>query len=245
MEVSILKKIGFSDKLIKVYLILLSLGPSSVRKLAEKTELNRTTVYDLLKELQEKELVNFYKKATKQYFVAENPEKLKNLLQKKSEELKQAEQNLNKTILELKALYNQGDIRPVARYYSQKEISKILEDVLETCEKSENKEYCIYSVEGIKQFLYKDFPTFSDVRISKDIKVKVISIGQGGELRGLDERKWLDENNNKQETYIILYSGKTAYISLNFQDEPIGVVIENQGIYETQKNIFYNLWKKI
>jgi len=32
---------------------------------------------------------------------------------------------------------------------------------------------------------------------------------------------------------------------LNAQDEPVGVVIENEGVYQTQRNIFDNLWAKL
>ena len=93
-----------------------------------------------------------------------------------------------------------------------------------------------------KKYLYGNFPTFSDVRIAKGIAVKAISLGGEGELRGLDERKFISKKNNVP-TYIIIYPGKTAYISLNAKEEPVGVVIENEGVYETQKLIFDELWK--
>ena len=92
--------------------------------------------------------------------------------------------------------------------------------------------------------MYDDFPSFSDVRVAKGINVKVIAIGKGGELRGMDERKWLDLE-SETPTYIIIYPGKTAYISLNAKKEPVGVVIENDGVYETQKGIFDQLWKTL
>ena len=104
--------------------------------------------------------------------------------------------------------------------------------------------YRIYSAEEIREYLYDSFDTFSDVRIAKGIGVKVIAIGAGGELRGLDERKWL-KTKSGTNTYIIIYPGKTAYISLNAKKEPIGVVIENDGVFETQKIIFDNLWKTL
>ncbi|KKQ27776.1 MAG: hypothetical protein US42_C0005G0001 [Candidatus Magasanikbacteria bacterium GW2011_GWC2_37_14] len=252
MDMEIFKKLGFSDKLAKIYLALLSLGPSSVRNLAENCELNRGTTYDSLKWLQEKGLVNYYQKDTKQFFVAEDPEKLQTLVKVQQVELSEASQKLEKTVPELQALYNKGGERPVARYYERKEICQILEDVLTTCEnspstdaqgKSENL-YRIYSAVGIREYLYDNFSTFSDARIGKNIAVKVIAIGEGGELRGLDERKWLKAE-NANPTYIIIYPGKTAYISLDAKKEPIGVVIENEGVFETQKIIFDNLWEKL
>ena len=252
----LLNKLGFSDKSAKLYLALLQLGPSSVRKLAEFCELNRGTTYDTLKWLQEKGIVTFYQKQTKQYFVAENPEKLLNLAKNQEKELKEAQERVNKALPELQALYNRGGERPVARYYEKDEIGKILQDVLDTCEETGDMIYRIYSAEGIREYIYDNFETFSDVRIAKGIAVKVIAVGDGGDLRGLDERKWLATGLDKQskqikqdkhvgETYIILYPGKTAYISLNAKKEPIGVVIENDGVFETQKIIFDNLWKNL
>ena|SRR3989339_61070 len=253
----LLNKLGFSDKSAKLYLALLQLGPSSVRKLAEFCELNRGTTYDTLKWLQERGVVTFYQKQTKQYFVAENPEKLLNLAKNQEEELKEAQKRISKAIPELQALYNKGGERPVARYYEKDEISKILQDVLDTCEETGEMVYRIYSAEGIREYLYDSFDTFSDVRIAKGIAVKVIAMGKGGELRGLDERKWLKVTRDPHltspykgeeyinNTYIILYPGKTAYVSLNAKKEPIGVVIENDGVFETQKIIFDNLWKTL
>lgn len=244
MDINLLKKLGFSDKEAKIYLGLLRLGPSSVRKLAEVSEINRGTAYDILKTLQDKGIVSYYKKETKQYFVAENPEKLHDLVKKQQNELSSVDSKLEKLIPELQALHHKGGDRPVARYYEKTEINKILEDVLATCENSEEKLYRIYSAEGMRKYLYEDFPTFSDVRVAKSIGVKVIAIGEGGELRGLDERKWL-KTEEVTNTYIIIYPGKTAYISLNAKSEPIGVVIENDGVCKTQKLIFDNLWSSL
>jgi len=244
MHLELLKKLNFSDKQAKIYLELLKLGPSSVRILAKNTEINRGTVYESLKDLQDKGLVNYYKKTTKQYFVAEDPEKLQDLVESQTEELEDVSKKLDSFIPELKSLYDKGGERPVARYFEKQVITKILEEVLEIAERSQEKEYRIYSAEGIRNEIYKNFETFSDVRISKGIKVKVISIGEGGELRGLDERKFLKIQNQKP-TYILIYPGRTAYISYNAKKELVGVVIENGGIYETQKQIFDSLWDSL
>lgn len=241
MDINFLKKLGFSEKESTVYLELLRLGPSPVRKLAQQSELNRGTTYDALKWLQEKGVVTFYNKESKQYFVAENPDKLHELLHHQELEVKDIKRQLESVVPELQALYNKGGDRPVARYFDASELNKILEDVLSTCEADEEKVYRVYSVDGLREYLYKGFPTFSDARIAKGISVKAIAIGEGGALRGLDERKWL-KTSAKTPTYIFIYPGKTAYISKNAQGEPVGVVIENPGVYETQKYIFDSLW---
>lgn len=244
MDISLFKKLGFPDKSAKIYLALLRLGPSSVRSLAEKCELNRGTIYDALKWLQEEGVVNYYQKDTKQFFVAEDPEKLKVLLQMREKELSQADRELDKILPELQALHHTGGERPVAKYVEGEHIAEILEDVLMTCEQSGELMYRIYSTAGLREYLYKEFSTFSDVRVSKSIAVRAIAIGDGGELRGLDERKWL-KGETVTPTYIMMYPGKTAYISLNAKDEPVGVVIENRGVYETQKQIFDELWNTL
>lgn len=244
MDINILKSLGFSDKSAEVYLALLKLGPSSVRKLAEFCNLNRGTTYDTLKWLQEQGVVNFYHKDTKQHFVAEDPGQLHELIKKHQEELERANGELDKALPELQALHAKGGERPVARYFEGEDIKEILEDILEVCGEEEDPLYRVYSTEGIRDYLYKNFPTFSDVRVAKGIMVKVIAIGEGGELRGLDERKWLNVK-SETPTYIIMYPGKTAYISLDAKKEAVGVVIENEGVYETQKNIFDALWHSL
>ncbi len=244
MDINILKKLGFSDKVASIYLALICLGPSSVRNLAKKTEMNRGTIYDGLKWLRETGLVSFYEKEAKQYFVAEDPEKLHDLVKKQNESLQEVNSKLKDVVQELRSVYDRGGEKPVSRYYEKGEIKKILEDVLDKTEKSEEKIYRVYSDQNIREFLYKGFETFSDARVGKGISVKAISLGEGGKLRGLDERKWLGQK-NKVPTYILIYPGSTAYISLDANDELVGVVIENDGVYDTQKNIFDALWEKL
>lgn len=244
MKIDLLKKIGFSDKSAQVYLGLLQLGPSSVRNLAEFCGLNRGSTYDSLKWLGDRGLVSFYEKESKQHFVAEPPTKLQTLVREETANLEQAGSELERSIPELEALYNRGGERPIARYFSQAGLPAVLNDVLTTCETKGEPLYRTYSTEGIRDHLYAHFPTFSDVRVGKGIAVKVIALGQGGKLRGLDERKWLPAPQTKP-TYIILYPGKTVYISLNAQNEAIGVVIENDGVYQTQVQIFDALWQML
>lgn len=245
MDIMILKKIGLSDKEIKVYTKLLEYGAISVRSLAELTELNRGTVYDILKKLQTLGLVSFYHQDTKQKFVAEDPDKLYKVISDQEEELRKAKSKIKEMIPELRSLQEKGGNRPTTKLYEGKDgIKQILEDVLNVMEMDKEKEYYIYSATKASDDINKAFPEFTKQRIKKGIKVNAISLAKGGGIYGLDERRWL-QTNEESATFIIIYSGKCAFISRDASGNPVGVIIENSMIYETQKIIFMQLWKKI
>lgn len=244
MKIELLKKLGFSDKTALVYTGLLQLGPSSVRGLAEHCELNRGSAYEALKWLEERGLVSFYEKEAKQHFVAAPPARLLALAKEELEAVNEAQTEIKRALPELEALYNRGGERPIARYFKESELPEILNDVLDSCEAAGEMMYRVYSTEGIRDRLYANFSTFSDARVGKGIGVRVISLGAGGALRGLDERKWLPVPQTKP-TYIILYPGKAAYISLNTAGEAVGVIIANDGVAATQCAIFDALWQTL
>ena len=113
MESSLLKKLNLNDKEIKIYLSLLEYGAISVRGLADLSGINRGTVYDILKKLQDLGLASFYHADTKQKFVAEPPEKLLALLNEKETELKNTKKQIKEIIPELNSLSDKGGSKPV------------------------------------------------------------------------------------------------------------------------------------
>ncbi len=243
MNISLLKKIGFSDKEVKVYFTLLEYGAVSGRKLADETDLNRGTVYDILKQLQQKGLVSYFHKETKKKFVAEDPEKLIKLLEEKERQVSNTKNQINELMPELKALQEKGGNAPVTKYYEgAKGIRIILEDILSTLSKEKEKEYYVYSAKEVSDDINNAYPNFTKDRIKKSIKVKAISMAKGGGMSGLDERRWLGTD-NQTATFILIYNGKCAFISRDSKSMPVGVIIENQMIYETQRTIFLQLWQ--
>ena len=74
--------------------------------------------------------------------------------------------------------------------------------------------------------------------------MKSISIGPGGETVGLDERRWLSKQASSP-TYTLIYTGKVAMVSVDGEGKPIGVMIEDKNIYQTQKMIFEFIWQEL
>ena len=246
MEITpILKQFGLSEKEIKVYLVLIENGPDSVRKLAEKSGLNRGTAYDILKSLKEIGLVSYYHKETKQFFAAEDPIRLLDALEKKSQNLVEVKSKLLEVIPQLKSLQGKSGDKPVVKYYEGNQgIKSILSDVLETVQAADQKTYCVFSSSAIRKYLYQAFPNFTKQRVKKGLAVKVIAMGHPGTKAELAEFKSLTAKEGPP-TYTLIYSGKVAMISVNSKNEPLGLIIEDRSIFETQKQLFNYIWQTL
>ena len=149
-------------------------------------------------------------------------------------------------IPELRSLHDSGNDKPIVRYYEgPKGIRTILMDVLDTVASSDHNEYCVYSSASVREAgLYASFPDYTTERIDRGINVRTIALGAGGTTAGLDARKWIAADEGAP-TYILIYAGKCAYISLGPQDKLVGVIIENPGLHQTQKLLFEHQWKLI
>lgn len=238
-----LKRIGLDDKQVAVYLALLRLGPSPVRKIALEAKVNRGTTYDILKGLMRLGLVSYYHQDKHMYFVCEDPGALVSVVAEKRKELQRIDGELQNIIPELRSFLDRGTEKPVVKYYEgYRGVRSILEDVVKTvADLGAPKEYVIYSSSTIRPFLYQAFPDYTENRIAKGIRVKAIAIGEGGELKGLDQRKWLSKDEGVP-TYTLIYGNKVAMISVDAKRNPLGVLIEDPAIATTQQLIFRRLW---
>jgi sugar-specific transcriptional regulator TrmB len=240
----IFEKLGFSSNEEKVYVHLLKNGGASIRQIAGDTGINRGTVYEALKALSDHGLVSHSQKKQRQQFVAEDPSILRTLFKEERQKLVVVRKELSRSLPELQMLYHTDHTQPVIKIHEGHSGTKlILEDVLKTVAAETDKTYRVYSAANIREYLYYNFASFSERRIKARIKAKVIAIGAGGEVRGLDERRWLSAKRGAP-AYVIIYGKKVAIISLT-QGRPHSVVVEDVGLAETQKIVFDSLWEKL
>lgn len=237
--------LGMKPKDMSVYSSLLKLGTAPLRHVAEEAGLNRGTTYDALKRLMDAGLVSYVDAKTHRYFTAEDPHKLIGLAVRREVAIKEVQLKLKSVVPVLQAMLGSSADRPSVRYYEgERGVHDILDDVLRTSEHSSEKLYRIYSSEGIRDLIARAWPGFIKRRIRKRVRVKTISIGAGGHIHGFDERKWLTKNNNAP-SYIFIYPGKTAFISLDERRQLFGVIIDDEAITTTQQMIFDALWKML
>ncbi len=240
---NLLIRCGLDEKDAKVYLALLIAGPSPVRKIAIAVAINRGTTHTILRSLIDRGLVSYYHKQKRQYFVAENPEKILTLLQDTLGDMQKTHQDLQAQLPSLHALRGDLQTKTAVRSYEGKHgIRLILEEVLDTVSAQGEKLYRVYSSVEIRDSLYHSFPSFTQERIRRALFVKVIAIGAGGEYQDLSARRWLPADEGTP-TYRLIYAGNVVTISQSPRgDELRAFLIQDEAIYRTEVIIFDQLW---
>jgi sugar-specific transcriptional regulator TrmB len=229
------------------YTALLQVDTVSIRKIAAYTGINRGTTYEALKRLVTLGLISVKKRGQREYYTAESPDKIYDLIRDKRRDLLDASTVAKEVVPALLNKHTPNAGRPVVRYYEGDDgVVAILKDVLQTCRDMKDPNYYVYSDSRIRIYLYREFPQFTDRRIAEGIRVKVISVGEGGEQAQGAERKWLPTGNEEEvSSYVLIYGNKMAIISISSDLTPYGVVIKDSNTAAMQRLIFEQLWRTL
>jgi sugar-specific transcriptional regulator TrmB len=234
-----LTELGLSENEAKVYLASLALGPNTVLKIASAAEIKRTTVYSVIQSLKQQGLMRIELKGFKELFVAEDPERLKLVLNTRREKFE--------TLLpEFSALYNLKGGEGLVKYYEGLEAIKgVYEQFLEEMRPSE----FYLAISDMKKFLELDEVYFKDYfeRRAK-LNIKVRSLLQDSEQARYYQRFGLNFLQN------IKILPKETKLSANLVITPrqifviqlvppiMGIMIENQSVITLQKEMFEMIW---
>lgn len=244
---TLLTELGFSVAEAETYWALLNLETVSIRKVAEFSGINRGTTYDAIKRLVNSGLVLARKSGQREYFSAESPERVYDIIREQRKILVDVQRQAQTLVPELLAKKARPQGRPLVRYYEDDEgVVTILKDVLTTCVQLDKPEYRVYSSRELRQYLYRKFAQFTERRIAEGIVVKAIAIGSGGEPAGMAERKWLNATNEPGvSSYTLIYGDKVAHISVSDDGTPYGVIIEDRGTAAMQRLLFEQIWSQL
>lgn len=238
-------EIGLSTRDKRVYEALLQNQQSSLRKIAEITNINRGSVYESIKQLVKVGLVGSIENGKRSYYIASDPAIVIELLKERQRKAKLAENSASLYISQLSKpkITSQVDI-PFAAYYEDHEgIAAILRDVIATTKALDTKFYRVISTKRVRGYLYHNFASFNRRRIEEKIMVNVIAVGSGGKVHDLSERKWLDSTRQQgPNCYTLIYGNKTAFISIDDTNCLSGIVIDNSGVTNLQKELFDHMW---
>ena len=234
--------LGLTENEAKVYLISISLGPTTILKLAKSSGIRRTTVYSVVEILKKKGLMHVEPRGFNQVFVAEHPEKLEAMLETKRSSLK-------KMLPELLALYNLKGQESTIQYHEGIEsIKNIYNDILENVHP--NDFYLVIS--NLESFFDTDrafFDEFLERRIKKVKNARLIATDSKQAqymkqyARNMNHNVKILPETTKLSVDLFIVPQKVIIFNLR---APISaIIIENKDTIEMQKELFEILWQSI
>lgn len=249
--VSSLEDLGLSEKESRVYLANLSLGPSSVQKIADYAGIKRVTAYVILESLVSLGLVSQSTKGKKTFFIAEDPISLKRLLSKREEELKEQKHNFELILPDLQGLRSLPVDSPSVKFYDSAEgIKSIMETFYQSVDAEGVKQ--VYGISNVDQ-LWALFPEFRETasnpsRVSSGIKSKIIYTSKEGALfkkedaRKLRQSRYVPFDKYPLSGDISIVGSHLLLMSLT-GSKPVAVTIKSEEIAKGMLAFFNLSWE--
>lgn len=236
---NILEQLGLSDNEAKVYLAGLELGKATIQELSRKSGVKRTTVYVVMDGLKEKGVFSQTKKNAKTFFIAQDPENMVDLLEKRLQGFKTA-------LPELKSIYNIAEAKPKVRFYEGREgYLSVYENIL----RERPKELLVIaSYDDFKKHIDEDYEEDWTIRRIKqgtylrwlDFETTLVKAKAIKGKKGLREVRFLP-NEFKFTSTMFIYGDKVVLVS-GKQRDFIAIVIENQEFSQMFRQFFEMLW---
>ena len=233
---------GLAEAEAQVYFASLSLGPTTVIKLAQKTGIKRTTIYSIIETLKQKGLMRIEVTGFKQKFVAESPEKLSSILDARRARFQEL-------LPEFSALYNLQGNESVIKYYEGVEAVKgIYETLIKDIKPGQD--YLVMSNQDA--WLNIDEKYFMDFLYRRaKLPIKIRMMFQPSELAS--KIKSIEKNLNSKvkilpegvqlKTNLVVTPQRVLIHQLT---EPIiGIVIENKSVIQMHKEMYEVIWNSI
>jgi len=235
----VLTDLGLKSQEAKVYLACLKLGQSTVGKIADEAGVQRTFVYDILKDLHAKGIVSSILLRGKMHFSAISVEKFKLVQQEKF-------RRFEVLIPEIKALEVSVGDRPRVQFYEG--IDGVFAALNDTLNLPVGSELLAYAT---GTGLYEQEKERSDEYLKQRIKRKIFARSIAPDTLGT--RVFTNKNKEQlRETRLVpadkfnftneidIYGNKVAIMSV--QGEFLAVIIESESVARTQRMIFELAW---
>lgn len=239
-------ELGLSQNEAIVYEYLLTSGNSIASDIIKKTPLKRGVIYNALSDLVKKGLIKQGKKDKILSFAPNHPDKLREYVENREREVKKAEISLESQMPILLSSFNLISNQPGVRIYEGKEgLAKTLNDSL-----SSRTEILTYAdIQGMEKYIGRANDRYVQKR--KELNIKKRGIVPDTEyarkyLKNYDKSvtdiRFIDAKKYPMFLEMEIYDNKVSFMTFS-EKKLIGVIIENEEIYKTQKSIFEIVWE--
>jgi HTH-type transcriptional regulator, sugar sensing transcriptional regulator len=233
-----LEEFGITKTEEKVYLVLSQHGSSTASDIIKKTQLHRTTVYDVLDRLIEKGVVSFVVQNKIKYYSSINPSKFLDIALEQQKQAEAKQELAKKIISEINSLKKESESKSTAQVFvGVKGQKTIMNDIIE-----EGKDFVEFGAEGkFEEGLSSYTKQWAEKRIAKNIKAKIIfKEGLSGPKWKMNQIRYVSKEYQSPASTIV-YGNKVAIF---IHEEPITIIlIESKKLSESYRNYFNLLWK--
>lgn len=238
---TILNKLGLEKKEAEVYLCLLENGPMIPQRIALKTGIKRTTLYDLFPIMIQKGTIVETLDGKRRAFQAVPPERLVANHERKYNEIKAS-------VADLIAVYRMQGLKPEIEVYEGYEgVKKVYYDSLKTIGE-------ILVVNQVARYDKKHLQwvesEYVPARIRANIKVRALSEdtqasrqGMKSEEKLLRNTRYLPREKFKFRMEFMIYNDKIAFVNIEKDSPLVGIVVRSPQISETLRALFELSWE--
>ncbi len=245
-----LRELGLSENEAVLYGLMLTHPASTVQELAVRAPFPRTMLYYVLNQLIRRDLVSAKKEKWRSVYIAEDPQRLYDLLADKEREFEREKSAIRELIPRLKNRYRLAGERPSIRTFEGvEEFAKALDDAIISLP----KEIVAYEILGKKKAALETRQEHDKRRIARKIHKRILFFENMDALSAIKNRRYDDFTQFRSikegslspfATDLTLYDGKLLYTSYYDEREPTAILIEDRALYEMQKSIFEAAWKQ-
>ena len=233
-----LNSLGIDEKGQKVYLALLALTDAPVSNIAKKSGLERTTAYHHLEKLLKLGLVSTYRNKNTKRFVAENPNKIKGIIEGQMA-------LVDRYLPELQKISSSKKIASLKLFEGVEGRKQLAEEELNCKEKIVRS---LGSVKDLRKSIGGKLG-FTQKRLDKKVFSKCLRPANDefekgwieDQVKELREVKLLPEGTDATGM-MFLFDNKISFIAPH-EEEGVGFLIESDGLSKTMKSVFDALWK--
>lgn len=243
----LLKHLGLEHQEASVYIAALRLGTTPASTIAKRCKLPRSTARYTCEQLVDKQLMIETQRKNAKLFTAENPEKLKKLLEVQQAEIESKSRRLEGAMQDLKRIYNPYTVMPKMRFYEG------VEGIIELANDFLKEGKTVFSVMTVTDEMHPEIKGYMEEKYIPSrmaIGNESWSIFNDNEQTKNYQKK--DEKMNRKsllvpyhqfpfDSCMHIYGDKVAFYSYNIGDMT-GVMIENSTLRKAQMSLFRLAW---
>jgi HTH-type transcriptional regulator, sugar sensing transcriptional regulator len=235
---AILSDLGLTDKEVSVYISTLELGPASLLEISRHCKVKRSTVYEVVPDLEARGLLRRTKYGKRFRYLAEDPRTISGLLDERRKRFEEA-------LPQFMALYNAQDKRPKVFFYQgAEELRAMYDDTLRAGTALMN----YTSISNLYEYLTRDWVDgYIARRVKYGIPTRIVAVDSP------EAREWAsDATEDLRQIRLVpapdmpfsadvhIYGNKV--IVATFQGGLFGLLIEDENIARMQAMMFELMW---